>query len=285
MPVGPYPTFAACVIAQVDRGKSTEEARRICGALERDTGHAVEFQTTRVRRPRVDSLAAAEQWLRQRVPLSDPEMRDLNSRATQQAFWVAQIGDLRVADQILRSLKRAQESGESFASWKARTGDLIRNSWGVGRRDAGGRVFDQGARLRLIFRNAVNTAFNHARFRQLRSANVLSSRPFWEYRAIRPGKNPSAICDEIHGTVLPAIDPFWDRTTPPLHHNCTGRVIALTRNQAAERGIAAESPATLVAEGFGVPPTEQEIARINIDMSDIDPRLRTIFDGKTSNPP
>ena len=40
MPVGPYKTFAACVRAQMKKGKSKEAAEKICGAIERDTKKA-----------------------------------------------------------------------------------------------------------------------------------------------------------------------------------------------------------------------------------------------------
>ncbi len=37
MPVGPFPTFDACVLEIQSQGNSEDEARRICGALERET--------------------------------------------------------------------------------------------------------------------------------------------------------------------------------------------------------------------------------------------------------
>ncbi len=37
MPVGPYPTFDACVVAQKRQGKSDESARAICGMLEQES--------------------------------------------------------------------------------------------------------------------------------------------------------------------------------------------------------------------------------------------------------
>lgn len=34
MPIGPYPDFAACVAAQIEKGHSEDSAKRICGAIE-----------------------------------------------------------------------------------------------------------------------------------------------------------------------------------------------------------------------------------------------------------
>lgn len=96
----------------------------------------------------------AEAWFRSRVPLSDTESRDLDRRAQQSAFHAAQIQDLRIVDDLMKSLKTASERGESFDDWKAHMGSKLMKEWGPGRRDASGRVFNQGHRLETIFRNA-----------------------------------------------------------------------------------------------------------------------------------
>lgn len=57
MPVGPFATFGACVAAQRGKGNSAESARRICGALERDT--ATKRMTTYHRLKLVDGDAPA----------------------------------------------------------------------------------------------------------------------------------------------------------------------------------------------------------------------------------
>lgn len=37
MPLGPYKDFAACVVAQQNKGHSAESARKICGEIEKRT--------------------------------------------------------------------------------------------------------------------------------------------------------------------------------------------------------------------------------------------------------
>lgn len=37
MPLGPYKNFAACVVAQQNKGHSAESARKICGEIEKRT--------------------------------------------------------------------------------------------------------------------------------------------------------------------------------------------------------------------------------------------------------
>lgn len=40
MPVGPYQTFERCVIAQKNKGKSEEAARKICGEIQKKSHEA-----------------------------------------------------------------------------------------------------------------------------------------------------------------------------------------------------------------------------------------------------
>lgn len=44
MPLAHYPTFAACVADYRSQGYSEEEARRICGAMERDAKQSSDKQ-------------------------------------------------------------------------------------------------------------------------------------------------------------------------------------------------------------------------------------------------
>jgi hypothetical protein len=41
MPLGPYPDFQACVDAQVNKGKDTESAKKICGTLEKEASNQI----------------------------------------------------------------------------------------------------------------------------------------------------------------------------------------------------------------------------------------------------
>src|SRR6185312_4835690 len=43
MPIGPYKDFQACVSAQVNKGKSEESAKKICGALEEGASTSTEI--------------------------------------------------------------------------------------------------------------------------------------------------------------------------------------------------------------------------------------------------
>jgi hypothetical protein len=304
VPVGPYPSFEACVAAQRRKGRSEEAARRICGAIERGAKEAeheavlagIEELARKRRQPEVEKKhqelpdprrrELAERWFRQRVALTDDESRRLADRSKHRAFWAAQVHDLRVADSVMRDLRRAIERGESFADWKRRAGPKLRAEWGPGARDAAGRVFNQGFRIETIFRNAVSTAYNHARFLRLREPRVLALRPYWEFVAERPTDFPHPTCTALNGTIRPATDAFWDTRTCPIHHRCQSRVRSLTPEQAARRGGVTDQPTQLQPDpGFGVRPVEGDYLLARVDLARIDADLKRIYDAKTRGGP
>ena len=301
MPVGPYPTFDACVAAQRREGHSDESARKICGAIERDANEhdavlsGLEKLARKRRQPKIEEKLQelpdprkrelAEKWFRQRVALTDAEGRKLNDRAKQRAFWAAQVHDLRVADSVMRDLKRAVERGEDFRDWKKRAGAKLRSEWGPGARDSAGRVFNQGFRIETIYRNAVSTAYNHARFLRLREPRILALRPYWMFEAERPTAFPHPTCTRLHKTVRPATDAFWDTKTCPLHHRCQSRVKALTRAEAIAVGITDVLPRVDPDPGFGVRPIEGNYHLAAIDLGRIDQDLKRVYDAKTRGGP
>jgi len=214
----------------------------------------------------------------ERVPLTDEEASALEGRAQTRAFWLAGIADLRLVDEVLRSLERSSRLGEDFKTWQRRIGPSIRAAWGPGRRDRAGRVFDQGHRLRTIFANAVSAAENEGRRAILSTPQVRAIRPFWEF--VNPAPVTS-ICQSLVGTILPADDPFWTTRQPPLHHACKSRIRSLTRKQATKRGMTTQPPPTRGDPGFGVTPDARMTDLVRVNLENVDPELRSLFETKT----
>lgn len=227
-------------------------------------------------KPSPRQLREAERWFDRRVPLDDEERTKLRDEAKRQAFWLAQVTDLRLVDDVLRSLSRAVARRDDFARWKATIGERIKAAWGPGARDRGGRIFNQGARLRLVFHNATATAVNSGRYIVLRSPQVRALRPFWTLENPSP---ESDICRALVGTTMPADAPGWDGRVPPLHHFCHTELRALTRREAEARGL--RDPGGDAAPGFGQAPKEGVRGLADVDLSLIDAGLREMFEAKT----
>lgn len=242
-------------------------------------------KSRRRRKPSPKNRAKAEKFFRDRVPLTEDESRLLDDRAKQQAFWMAQIEDLRAVDMILQSLRRAVEFGEDLDEWKEKIGAALRGAWGEGRRDKSGRIFDQGNRIETIYRNATNSAHNGSRFRRLRRPQTMAIRPFWIFEAERPTEFPHPTCTALNEVVRPANDPYWNDKIPPLHHNCQSRIRALTRTEANKEGLTDDLPTEQPDAGFGTPPNTATTALTQSDLSRVDRELRRIFDAKTSRGP
>lgn len=234
------------------------------------------------RKPSPKDRDRAEKFFRDRVPLTDSESEALSGRAKQQAFWASQVGDLRVADMVLKSLKRAIEFGEDLDTWKRKIGSAMRAAWGPGRRDRSGRVFDQGHRLALIYRNSMQSAHNGSRFKALRRPQTMALRPFWKFTNPTP---ESDICKELAGTVRPANDPWWDTHTPQMHHGCVSTIKALTTKEAARFGVTEDPPDVGADDGFGEVPTDATNAVVQSNLTAIDNALRQLFNAKTRQGP
>lgn len=170
-------------------------------------------------KPTARALDEALEWFRARVPVTDEEFRAIKARARKLSFSIAQIEQLRIVDSVQKSLERAIRDGVGLAKWKKEIGPALRRAWGPGRRNRAGRVFNQGQRLELIYRNAMQGAYNAGRMRALRQPALRAVRPVWIYDAILDSRT-SAICKSLDGTTLPADDPFWTTRTPPVHHAC-----------------------------------------------------------------
>jgi uncharacterized protein with gpF-like domain len=118
-----------------------------------------------------------------------------------------------------------------------------------------------------------NCSYNGARSAIFSDPVVREARPYLQFHAVEDSRT-SDICEALDGKVLPADDPFWQRHTPPLHHNCRSVLVPLSHEEAHDEGITSGKPDTGGAapdEGFGRPsaPGDGEP-----DLAGFDPDIR-----------
>jgi uncharacterized protein with gpF-like domain len=58
----------------------------------------------------------------------------------------------------------------------------------------------------------------------------------------------------MHGTILPADDPFWATNTPPNGHACRCTTMSLSKRQAKRTGVSGKAPGVKPDEGWGYNP-------------------------------
>jgi SPP1 gp7 family putative phage head morphogenesis protein len=189
-----------------------------------------------------DGFDTAVAWFRERVPLTSDEWAALTAEARARAFTVAGVAQLDVVTDAWRALDEAIAEGTTFADFRATMGEKLAAAWGG----------NSPARLETIFRTNVQQAYNAGRYDQQTDPVVLEARPFWRYSAVLDSRT-SKICGPLHGTTLPADNPFWATHQPPLHFNCRSTIVSLTEEQAQSHGIAEQAPDVEPQEGFGAP--------------------------------
>lgn len=169
----------------------------------------------------------AIEYFRRKLPVTAEEYKKLQGEARQRAFTVGGITRLDILQDILSELRQALETGQTLQDFqKAIKRRMADKGW-------------QGLtphRVDTIFRTNVQTAFMVGRYKQMKSPTVLEARPIWLYTAVRDsGTRPSHLA--MDGMARRHDDPIWEEWYPPNGFRCRCKVIALSPEAAARRGI------------------------------------------------
>ena len=166
-------------------------------------------------------------WHLSRLVMTDDEVAQLMANARNQAFWIANVAQLRLVQDVFDEISKGLQQGLGYAEFsKAMAGKLAR-AWGGA----------NPARVEVIWRTAIQTAYNAGRWRQMEQPAVKRFRPFRMYDAVLDSRT-TPYCRDRDGIVKPADDNWWNTNWPPLHYNCRSGVRSLTPRQAMRKGIA-----------------------------------------------
>jgi SPP1 gp7 family putative phage head morphogenesis protein len=189
---------------------------------------------------------AVRAW-RQRVPVTEAQLAELEGNMRDRAFTVANVAQADLVTDVWEALDRAIAHGTTFDDFKDAVGVVLEDAWGGA----------QPGRLETIFRTNVQTAYNAGRYAQARHPAVGMRRPYWRFVAVEDART-SDICSEADGTVLPASDGWWHTHVPPLHHNCRSTFVPLTDEEAKAEGVDERGPDADADEGFGAAPKDDD---------------------------
>lgn len=213
--------------------------------------------------PDPDRFDEAIRDFKRRVPLTDPEFRDLSAAEKRRSFWVAGVTQARMVQEVKDAIDRAIRDGTTLEDFKAEVGDKLSEAWGS----------EYSPRLETVFRTNVLSSYNGGRHQIFSDPVVQEARPYLRFDAVGDART-SEICEQLDGTVLPADDPFWHTHTPPLHHQCRSILTPLTLEEAGDEGIARTRPDTKPDDGFGSPPDPENDTP---DLSGFDPDIRDVL--------
>jgi SPP1 gp7 family putative phage head morphogenesis protein len=217
-------------------------------------------------------FSEAIDWFLTRTPMTRAEWDALAEKTRKKAFTVSGIAQLDLVEQAWRAVDKAIAKGTTLADFKKEIGPKLTSAWG-------GSVDAPASRVETIFRTNVQVAYSAGRYAQHTDPDVLESRPVWMFDAILDGRT-SPVCKAADGTVLPADDPFWQTHVPPLHHRCRSTTIALTEEQAKEKGFTTKPTSVPADKGFGSPPGKDDWSP---DPADYPPELWKAHEGRPAD--
>lgn len=220
----------------------------------------------------------AVKFLKNKVAMTEDEFRQLEEAARGRAFTVGRITRLDIIQDLLDELTKALEQGTTLQDFQ---------------KTIKGRMVDKGwrgltpYRVDTIFRTNIQTAYQVGRYKQMTNPAVVESRPYWLYNAVKDGATRPAHM-AMDGMVRPYDDPIWNEWYPPNGFNCRCRVISLSPEALARRGLTiqtGELPRTIDKEtgeilqmrpdsGFHINPGKSEASP---DLSRYDSELQNAF--------
>ncbi|MCG8991455.1 minor capsid protein [Laribacter hongkongensis] len=168
--------------------------------------------------------------------------------AQAQAFTVAKAMRLDILQDIRDAVEKTLSEGKTFSWFEKELTPVLQAKGWWGKQEH----IDQDTgeisqvqlgspwRLQTIYRTNLQTAYMAGRW-QAQIENI-DDRPYWMYVAILDGKTrPSHRA--MNGKVFRHDDPIWQYLYPPNGWGCRCRVVALSADDVAKRGLAVETSA------------------------------------------
>jgi SPP1 gp7 family putative phage head morphogenesis protein len=215
--------------------------------------------------------AEAIEYFRQKGYAISWNWQETLQEANARAFTVAKMADLDLLKTVRSALDEALAQGRSERWFVSTLTPVLQQAgwWGqrlaVGAEGQAQRIqLGSPERLRLIFRQNLQTAYNAGRWEEMLLNR--ESRPFWQYVAVMDAvTRPSHAA--LNGQVYRWDDPFWSSHYPPNGWNCRCRVRALSERALKRRGFevsASEGRITTRTEDAGRDYRTGEVTRVQV---------------------
>lgn len=206
------------------------------------------------------SFSEAILFFRRKLRLPTWRWRDILGAAHDHAFVVAGATQAQLLADLQKAVDRAISEGTTLEDFRRDFDQAVQKAgWSY----KGSR----GWRTKTIYRTNLRTAHAAGRFRQMRSAEVASRRPYWQYR-----HGGSVIPREKHvasparggwnGLVLRGDDPWWRTHYPPNGWGCSCFAITLSDADVERLGLE-------VAEAAPEVVTREEVDTVTGEVRDV----------------
>ena len=140
----------------------------------------------------------------------------LARRYKMQAFTIAGVSDVRLIEQIKKTLADVMQNGGTEKDFEAAVNGLTDKA-GV----------ERLARVQIdsVFQTNVQTAYQNGRFEQMTDPAVMAALPYWMYRTAGDDRVRPAHA-ALDGFAARVGDVVWHRLYPPCGYNCRCTVTA-----------------------------------------------------------
>lgn len=180
-------------------------------------------------------------FFKQKVRLPSESYKDIKAAQHDKAFVVAGAMKADLLQDLQTAVGKAIEDGESLGAFRKRFKDIVqKRGWKdyTGSDSAAGRAW----RTRVIYLTNMRTSHAAGRWQQMRTPEMLQSRPYWQYRHVTRS-NPRVIHQRLDKTVLPADDIWWSINYPPNGYGCNCYVRVLSKSDMDRLGLSvADTP-------------------------------------------
>jgi SPP1 gp7 family putative phage head morphogenesis protein len=217
------------------------------------------------RPPVFRTFTEAVEWFITLGIVTREEADELTKAARAQAFWISNVAQMDVVQDVFNEIERSLRLGLSLRDFKRSVAPKLYAAWG--KADAW--------RLETIYRVNVMRAYNAGRYQRLSTPRVKRLLPFRRWKSLLDLDTTSQ-CRGRHNKILPADDPWWDDNWPPIHYNCRSIVAPINRRRAERLGVATaqdKKDFTPAQDGWGASPAKAEFADYKPKPDGKDPRL------------
>ncbi len=174
-------------------------------------------------------MAEAQQFWRDKLPLSPGQFSRLSDEAKTRAFAVSGIAKGDELTTVFQAMQKAIDKGTTLEDFKRDCAAIFEKRGWVGKR---------AWRIDNIFRTNIQTAYSVGRYRQM--MEVADVRPFWQYSAVNDSRTRPTH-RALHGKVFRFDHPFWDTWYPPNGFRCRCGVVTLSESELERDKLTAET--------------------------------------------
>lgn len=199
-----------------------------------------EVQRSRPSAPRINPLAVEVpdliRWIEDKRPRAIRDWNDLGAEEYGRSFTAARTMGHDVVGDLYQGLIETMREGGTETDFATRMLPVLRRKGWLPELD------DEalGRRVRLIYDTNLRTSQAVGKWRSFQRTRRLL--PYLRYSAVMDRRTrPSHAA--LHGIVLPVEHPFWRVAFPPCGFGCRCVVTALSRSQAARKGVSSNERA------------------------------------------